>query len=341
MHNSFSDQVQFFLEKNNQPTYRLAQFNQAYYQHLINSFDELTTWSKDLRAQLAQQLEFSTLTLLKEQISADGNTIKVLFSLNRQPELKLETVLMRYRDGRNSVCVSCMVGCPVGCTFCATGQMGLKINLTSREIIDQVLYFARLVNKEEQKISNVTYMGMGEPLLNLEAVEASLDVLMAEDKFGLGKRRITISTAGFPDQLKKLIDDGYRPRLALSLHAPDQELREQIMPIAKNYPLDQVFEAIDYYVEKTNKLVTYEYLLLKGVNDSDALAKQLGHLLKNRLAHVNLIPVNPVDNTPYQRPTQERVRQFSKVLAQSGVSNTVRVTMGDDIKAACGQLSTE
>ena len=141
--------------------------------------------------------------------------------------------------------------------------------------------------------------------------------------------------------VKKFIDDGYRPQLALSLHAPNQQLREQIMPIAKKYHLEQVFEAIDYYVQQTNKLVTYEYLLLKGINDSDALAKQLGHLLKNRLAHVNLIPVNPVDEMPYQRPTTERVRQFSKVLSQAGVSNTVRVTMGDDIKAACGQLSTK
>lgn len=329
-----------FLKKLNQPSYRLKQFNNAFYKQYISSFDELTTWSKDLRGKLKQELEFSSLSEAKKQTSPDGNTIKVSFSLNRRPKLKTEAVLMRYADGRNSVCISCMVGCPVGCSFCATGQMGLLANLTTREIVDQVLYFARLLDRDRQKISNIVYMGMGEPMLNLEAVEGSYDVLTGKDHMGMSKRRLTVSTVGYPEQLKQFINDGYRPQIALSLHAPNQEIREQIMPVAKVFSLDKVFEAIDYYVEKTNKLVTYEYILIEGINDQAEHARQLGRLLQDRLAHVNLIPYNPVPGVDYSPPANQEVSNFSEVLNQSGVSNTIRVTMGDEIKAACGQLST-
>lgn len=337
---SLSTQVKQFLNQLNQPYYRLQQFNTAFYQRFITSFDELTTWSKELRDKIQQKLEFSSLTQVNQQISPDGNTIKVAFKLKREPQLQTEAVLMRYQDGRNSVCVSCMVGCPVGCSFCATGQMGLLANLTTREIIDQVLHFARFVAQDNQKITNVVYMGMGEPMLNLEAVEGSYDVLTDPDLMAMSKRRLTVSTVGYPDQLKKFIDEGHRPQIALSLHAPNQEVREQIMPIAKVFDLDQVFAAIDYYVKKTNKLVTYEYILIEGINDKDQHARQLGDLLKNRLAHVNLIPYNPVPGVDYERPSQQRVKSFAEVLTKAGVSNTIRVTMGDEIKAACGQLST-
>ncbi len=341
MQNSpLSAQAAQFLEKLDQPSYRLKQFNNAYYQQYITSFDELTTWSKDLREKLKQELEFSSLAEAKKQTSPDGNTIKVSFSLKRQPQLLTEAVLMRYEDGRNSVCVSCMVGCPVGCSFCATGQMGLLANLTTREIVDQVLYFARQVAEDGQKITNIVYMGMGEPMLNLEAVEGSYDVFTGKELMGMSKRRLTVSTVGYPEQLKKFIDDGYRPQIALSLHAPNQQIREQIMAVAKVFKLDQVMEAIDYYVDKTNKLVTYEYILIDGVNDQEEHARELGRLLKDRLAHVNLIPYNPIPHTKYKRPSQQKVVQFSKILEQAGVSNTIRVTMGDEIKAACGQLST-
>ncbi len=336
-----STQIAQFLQEQDQPSYRLQQFNNAFYQQYITSFAELTTYSKDLRSAIENNFEFSTLDKIDQQMSADGGTIKTLFALKRKLQLKVEAVLMRYEDGRNSVCVSCMVGCPVACSFCATGQMGLKTSLTSREIVDQVLHYARLVARDEQKITNVVYMGMGEPMLNLEAVEPSLDVLMDPDLMGMSKKRITVSTVGYPDQFKQFIADGYRPQIALSLHAPTQELRAKIMPIARVFSLDEVMAAMDDYVVETNKLVTYEYILLKGINDQERHARQLGELLKDRLAHVNLIPYNPVEGVNYQSPENKTVSQFSQTLTDYGVSNTPRVTMGDDIKAACGQLSTK
>ncbi len=332
--------IKKFLQEQSQPDYRIKQFNHAYYQQLIESFNELTTWSKDLREELKQTYDFSSLKLEKKQETPAGDTVKVLFSLKRSPDKKIETVLMRHEDGRNTVCVSSMVGCPVGCTFCATGQMGLETDLTAREIVDQVLYFARFLSNQSQKITNIVYMGMGEPMLNLKAVEESIDTIIDPKKMGMSQRRITVSTAGFPDQIRQFVDDGYdQAGLAISLHAPTQEIREKIMPIAQVHPLDELFAAIDYYVERCNKLVTYEYILLKEVNDQDQHARQLGELLKDRLAHVNLIPLNPVPGIKYKRPSRQRVTEFSEILSKEGVSNSIRVTMGEEIDAACGQLS--
>jgi len=333
--------IENFLQERQQPSYRLQQFNQHYYQQLIESFDELTTWSKDLREQLKQEFSFSSLNLVKKQETKDQSTIKVLFALNRSPEDKLETVLMRHDDGRNTVCVSCMVGCPVGCTFCATGKMGLRTKLTGQEIVDQVLFFARWLKDKDEKITNVVYMGMGEPMLNLDAIEGSIDILIDSEKMGLSQRRLTLSTAGFPEQIKKFVDDGYdQVKLAISLHAPNQKLREKMMPIARQFSLKELFAALDYYQEKTNKLVSYEYILIKGLNDSPEHAQQLADLLAGKLAHVNLIPFNPVPGTGYQRPKRQQVSQFSKLLTDAGISNSIRVTMGDEIDAACGQLSS-
>lgn len=329
-----------FLQARNQPDYRLDQFNQHFYQQFIHSFAQLTTWSKQLRSELADEVEFSSLEPIN-QISTPGkDTTKAVFSLKRFPQHQIETVLMQHRDGRNTICVSCMVGCPVGCSFCATGQMGLLVNLRTREIIDQILYFARSLNQQQQTISNIVYMGMGEPMLNLEAVEESIDIITNPKQLAMSKRRITVSTVGYVPQLKQFLADGYYLPLAVSLHAPTQELRQKIIPVAKLFDLDSLFEVLDEYVDKTNKRISYEYILLAGVNDRKQHAQQLAALLKDRLAHVNLIPYNPVEGAGYQRPTQQQVNQFSRWLEQGGVSNTIRVTMGDEIKAACGQLRT-
>ncbi len=335
-------QVEQFLDKRDQPSYRLDQFNRHYYQQFIEDFNEITTWSKDLRSAIKEEVKFSSLELVDLIESPQGETVKALLALKRNPRHRTETVLMRHEDGRNTVCVSCMVGCPVGCSFCATGQMGLKENLTAKEIIDQVLFFARWLKKKKQKITNIVYMGMGEPMLNLEAVEDSIDIIINPDQMGMSQRRITVSTVGYAFQIKQFVDDGYdQAKLAISLHAPTQELRKEIMPIAKVFDLDQLFEAIDYYVDKCNKLVSYEYILLKEVNDQDQRAYQLVDLLKNRLAHVNLIPYNPVEGIKYQKPTRQRVNQFSKILSDANISNSIRVTMGAEIDAACGQLSNQ
>jgi len=332
--------IEKFLKKKKVPSYKQKQFNELFYKHAISSFDELTTWSEELRSELRDEIPFSTLKEIRTEQSKNGNTTKVLF--HTKDSFPVETVLMKYRDGRNSLCISCMSGCPVGCTFCATGQMGFNKNLSSREIIDQVLYFKRLLKKDGKKITNIIFMGMGEPMLNLKEVEKSIDVLTNEDKLALSPRRIVVSTVGYVPQMKEfLLDHGYMGKLAVSLHTPNQRLRERLMPIvAKENSLDELFYILDEYVLKRNKRVTFEYLLLKDINDGEDNARELVELLRDRLCLVNLINFNPSPNLPYKETTQERVDRFVQILESNGINVTLRYSQGNDIQAACGQLAS-
>jgi 23S rRNA (adenine2503-C2)-methyltransferase len=320
-------------------SYRIAQFHTAFYQELICSFDELSTWSKELREDLKKEIPFSTLTALRVLQSKDTGTMKFLFE-RRRDKKQFETVLMRHDDGRNTVCVSSMIGCPVGCLFCATGKMGFLGNLEAQEIVDQVLHIARLLKKENQSVSNVVYMGMGEPLLNLEEVEKSIEVFTNPSKMAMSERRITISTSGITDKLKMLLAHGYKGRLALSLHAPDQTLREKLMPIAKKYPLKELLEVCHQYAHTSNKRVSYEYVLISGVNDTKEYAEKLVKLMDPRLSHVNLIPLNPIAGVLLKRSMAPAIHAFAAILERHHIQHTIRVTMGDDIAAACGQLAT-
>lgn len=296
----------------------------------------------NLRAQLIDEVDFMSLDVDKEFVSDREDTIKVLFTRKTDGQ-RIETVLMRHADGRNTVCVSCMVGCPVNCNFCATGKMGFGGNLSATEIVDQVLYFQRYLNnlKEdgEPKVTNVVYMGMGEPMLNLKEVQSSLDIFTDPDKLGMGARRFTVSTSGYIPQFNQLVHNGYRGRVAISLHAPNQELRAKMMPVAKIYPLDKLMQTLDDYVELTNKRISYEYILIKGVNDQKEHADQLIEMFKDRLHHLNLIPYNPIREVEYERSSQDNIRYFTSRLAEAGLNYTIRVTMGDDVNAACGQLA--
>ncbi len=332
--------IEKFLKKKKVPSYKQKQFNELFYKHAISSFDELTTWSEELRSELRDEIPFSTLKEIRTEQSKNGNTTKVLF--HTKDSFPVETVLMKYRDGRNSLCISCMSGCPVGCTFCATGQMGFNKNLSSREIIDQVLYFKRLLKKEGKKITNIVFMGMGEPMLNLKEVEKSIDVLTDEDRLALSPRRIVVSTVGYVPQMKEfLLDHGYMGKLAVSLHTPNQRLRERLMPIvAKENSLDELFYILDEYVLKRNKRVTFEYLLLKDINDGEDNARELVELLRDRLCLVNLINFNPSPNLPYKETTQERVDRFVQILESNSINVTLRYSQGNDIQAACGQLAS-
>ena len=332
--------IQNFLKQKNVPSYRVKQFNEQFYQKGINSFDELTTWPEDLREELKKDIPFSTLKEIRTLQSKDGNTTKILF--NTLDEFPTETVLMKYRDGRNTICISCMSGCPVGCTFCATGQMGFGKNLTSREIVDQVLHFKRFLNKTGEKITNIVYMGMGEPMLNLKNVEESIEILTNEDKLAFSPRRITVSTVGYVPQMKKfLLDHNYMGNVALSLHAPNQKLRERLMPtVAKSNSLDEVFYILDEYVNKRNKRVTYEYILLRDINDSKQHAEELANLLQGRLCLVNLINYNASPDLPYKGVEREEIEEFMQILEDSGINTTLRYSQGNDIQAACGQLAS-
>lgn len=330
--------IEEFAAANHLPAFRVKQFTLAYYQQLISSFSQLTTWPKSLREQLAREVQFSRLLPGTRQISVAGDTMKVLFG-RLTGNQALEAVLMRHQDGRNTVCVSCMVGCPVSCSFCATGRMGFQAHLLGDEIVDQVLYFARLLKESGQSVTNVVFMGMGEPMLNLPAVLGAIATLTDPTKFGLSQRRLTVSTSGYPPQMRQLFASGYRGRLAISLHAPSQPLREQLMIVAKVHPLPAVLETADDYTALTNKRVSYEYLMIDGVNDQEEHARQLVRLFRRRLAHINLIPYNPIPGIGYRRSPREQVRRFAALVQAGGVPCSIRVAMGEDIAAACGQLA--
>lgn len=322
------------------PSFRISQFNLAFYKDYISSYDELTTWSKDLREELKKSIPFSTILPVKVLDSKDGSTEKVAFS--RLSDSKcFESVLMKHEDGRNTICVSCMIGCSVGCFFCATGKMRFIANLTSREIVDQVLYFARTLKKQKKSVTNIVFMGMGEPLLNLDQVMGAVKILNSPDYMGLGIRRITISTSGITPKIYELMRMGYKGRLALSLHAPEQKLRESIMPIAKRYLLPELMATVKAFATRTQLRVSYEYILIDGLNDTPEHARMLISLLgeDTELVHINLIPYNPIQGVSYKRSSLKAIHEFADILSDAGISNTFRVTMGDDIKAACGQLA--
>jgi len=334
------ENIEKFVEKYNLPKFRLKQFNYAYYIKAIPSFDQLTTWPENLRKLLKKEIEFISLEEVKASTSEDKSTLKALFRRKKDHQL-IETVLMKHEDKRNTVCVSCMVGCPVNCSFCATGKMGFRGNLTTQEIVDQVMYFQRILLKQDEKVTNIVFMGMGEPMLNLDNVMESIEIFTNEEKLAMGSRRITLSTAGFINEIEQVMEEGFKGRLAVSLHAPNQELREKLMPVAKTNKLDELFKILDKYVERTNKRITYEYILIQDVNDTLEHAEDLAELLRNRLSHVNLIPYNPIKGVDFKAPSRNSIHKFARVLDKYHISHTIRITMGDDIQAACGQLAGE
>jgi 23S rRNA (adenine2503-C2)-methyltransferase len=323
-----------FFKKYKLPKYRISQLNNHYYKEFLASFDEMSTLPKELREKLKKEIQLPLLKVVSSQISKDQNTQKVLFKTSKGSYV--ESVLMREKD-RNTVCVSCMSGCPVGCIFCATGQMGLEELLNEHQIVEQILYFARILKLESKKVTNIVYMGMGEPMLNLENVARSVEILLDKEMFDIGKRRITISTAGYIPNLEKFLNMKYGVKLAVSLHAPTQELRDMLMPnISRKNTLKDLFEVLDTYTEETNKRITYEYVLLRGINDSVEHAKELAQLLKNRLALVNLIDYN--ENSCFDFKKSKNTNLFKKILEERNINCTVRKSYGDDIKGACGQL---
>ena len=293
------------------------------------SYDEMTNLPAATRARLREEVPFSTLELAHEATSSDG-TVKALFrTAEGHP---VEAVLMRYRDGRRSVCVSSQSGCPLTCTFCATGQMRFRRNLTAWEILDQALHFRR-----REAIDHVVFMGMGEPMLNVDAVIAAARRL---PDVGVTHRRTTVSTVGWLPGLTRFVDEVEEPvRLALSLHAPADALRSELMPVNDRYPLEDVLGECGRYYELRRRKVFVEYVMLAGVNDSPEHAAQLAELLDRHVFKVNLIPYNPTGM--YDGSSRERIAAFKAVLDGARLPSTVRLTRGRDIAAACGQLAAE
>jgi 23S rRNA (adenine2503-C2)-methyltransferase len=329
-----------------QPAYRAEQVAGWVYRSTATGFAEMSNVPKVLRAALAERYRFGALDLQTELLSSDGETRKAVLAL---PDGELiESVLMRYPqrgDGtgaeRATVCVSTQVGCPLQCAFCATGLMGFTRNLSSGEILEQALHFLRWTRAHPPVVRNVVFMGMGEPLLNYDQTMAAAARLVDPRCAGLGVHRLTVSTSGWLPGLRRLIEDPLAVRLAVSLHAPNDELRDVLVPLNRRYPLAQLMAALREYQAKTERRITFEYILLDGMNDSPALAGELIALLHGLDAHVNLIPMNPVAELPYQPSAPEAVDRFHDILRQAGIICTVRREMGRDIKAACGQLKTE
>ncbi len=317
-----------------EPPYRLRQVKILLFQDLIDDWSKATTLPLALREQLKQKcpLDISAETF----VSKDQNTVKSLITL--KDGLKIETVLMSHKTGAtNTICASSQVGCPLGCSFCATGKMGFSRNLEQLEIVEQILFFARYLKKLDRKITNVVFMGMGEPFLNYENVIAAIRTLNDSEGLNIGARRFSISTVGIIEGIQKLADEKLQVNLAVSLNAPDDELRLKIMPIDQKYPIRKILEAVDAYIEKTHRRVMFEYVMIKDFNDSDRCAAKLARLLKSKLCFVNLIPYNPTGL--FDASLSDRISKFKTVLKNAGITVTQRYRFGHQIKAACGQLA--
>lgn len=321
-----------------EPGFRTKQVFEGAFKKFVLSWSDVTNLPKILQEKLNQECPMDINGKVFE--SKDGKTFKSLIVL--EDGQKIETVLMRYADGRNSLCVSSQVGCALACEFCATGKMGFKRNLSSGEIVDQFLFFSRFLKDKfgsNERITNVIFMGMGEPFLNYDNVMAAVEVLNDENMIGLGARNISISTSGVVEGIEKFSKENRQINLAISLHAANDELRSKLMPINRKDKLQDVLNAVDVYISKKNRKVMFEYLLIDKVNDSKENAKELANIMKKPLYMVNLINYNPTGN--FKSSSKESVERFLNILKKSGVNATLRHSFGGDIKAACGQLANE
>lgn len=323
-----------WLAKQNHPKYRAKQILGWVYQKRAASFADMTDLPKGLRTELEQSFDFFRSTTVAIQDSEDG-TQKLLLQLADGG--RIECVLLR--DGpRRSICVSSQVGCAMGCVFCASGLDGVERNLTRGEILEQMLKLQRLLPADE-RLSHIVMMGMGEPLANLKRVLEALSVARDPDLgLGISPRRITISTVGLPASIDELAEERAPYHLAISLHAPNDELRNQLVPVNKKIGIDSILEAADRYFVATGRRLTFEYVLLKDLNDSRECAIELVRLLRGKTAMLNVIPYNPVPGLPYETPSPEAIHNFRHTLIEGGINVMFRQRKGNDIQAACGQL---
>ena len=348
--------------------YRAKQIWQGLYRHLYNSPLQFPNIPKALREKLANELNFAGIEPVRVLDSSDKQTRKTLFKL--QDGNFIEAVLMRYGEpaplhlplnttasnlggvsrpkgvdeggkNRRTLCISTQAGCAMGCVFCATGQMGFKRHLSSGEIVAQVLYYARLLKKENLSVTNIVLMGMGEPFHNYDNTMKAIDRLNDANGYNFGARRFTISTVGLVPQIKRFADEKRQVNLAISLHAADDKLRQSMLPVNKKYNIDEVLEACRYYVSQTGRRITFEWALINGVNDTPEEAHKLATRLKGLLCHVNAIPLNPTQGYKGQGTTRERAQRFKELLEQAGIPCTIRMRRGIDIQAGCGQLASK
>jgi 23S rRNA (adenine2503-C2)-methyltransferase len=330
-------EIKTLLADLGEPAYRARQIWEGLYHHFWNAPEEFTNLPAALRAKLSETLSFNVLTPATTLQSADGETVKTLFQLH--DGRAIEAVLMRY-EKRNTLCISTQAGCAMGCVFCATGQMGFKRHLSSGEIVAQVMYYARMLAAENQTVTNVVVMGMGEPFHNYDNTMAAIDRLNDPDGYNFGARRFTISTVGLVPAIRRFAAEKRQVNLAVSLHAADDDLRSQMLPVNKSHPVDELLQACRDYSAATGRRVTFEWALVDGVNDTPEQALLLAGKLKGMLCHVNAIPLNPTEGYAGRGTTRERAVKFRDVLTRHGVACTIRLRRGMDIQAGCGQLAS-
>ncbi len=337
------DELEAALTKLDAPRYRADQVLNALYVHGVASLDGLTQIPISLRERMrGAGLTLAPPVRIRESVSDDGETAKALLAL--PGGAAVEAVLMRYprarRRPRATVCVSTQAGCAMGCVFCATGQMGFERNLAAEDIVAQALHFQRLLKPRSERVTNVVFMGMGEPLANYAETLRAVRLLTNARAFGLAQRAVTVSTVGIPRAIDRLAGERLQIGLAISLHAPDDVLRRRLVPTASPNSVRELLDAARRYFRATGRRVSIEYALIGGVNDAPGQARALAVLLRGSGMHVNLIPLNPTAG-PFAAPSRQRVREFRRILMTAGVNATVRIEKGAAIAAACGQLRTD
>ncbi|RGO22907.1 23S rRNA (adenine(2503)-C(2))-methyltransferase RlmN [Dorea sp. OM02-2LB] len=326
------EELQKELLEAGEKKFRASQIYEWIHKKGAEDFSEMTNLSKALREKLEQSFRIPKVEMIARQISKKDGTNKFLFCL--EDGNVVESVLMRYKHG-NSVCISSQVGCRMGCRFCASTLDGLERNLEPSEMLGQIYRIEKIIG---ERVSNVVVMGTGEPLDNYDNLLKFIHLLTDEHGLHISQRNVTVSTCGIVPKILSLAEENMQITLALSLHGSTQEKRKQLMPVANKYELSEVLKACDTYFEKTGRRMTYEYSLVHGVNDTDQDAQELSDLLHGRNCHLNLIPVNPIKERDYQRPTRENAQKFQNKLEKRGINVTIRREMGSDIDGACGQL---
>ncbi len=329
-------ELEDLLGRLGQPSFRAKQVQRWLYEKGAVDVDAMTDLPRALRAALHEETTVGNLVLRTEQVSRDG-TQKRLYAL---PSGHLvESVLMRYHDGRRTACISSQAGCAMGCVFCATGQMGFGRNLSQGEIFEQAARYAAELRQEGERLSNVVLMGMGEPFHNYDAVLIAIRRLMSD--LGIGARKITVSTVGLVPAIRRFAEEGLQVGLAISLHSADDDERSRLMPVNRRWPIAELLSACRGYIDATGRRITFEWALIAGENDDEGTARRLGHLLRGLSCHVNLIPLNPTRGYAGEATAVDRAQSFVRVLEGMGVPATLRVRRGIDIDAGCGQLTSK
>ena len=326
------EELQIFMGSIGEAKFRAKQIFEWLHKKQAGDFEEMTNISKNLREKLSNEAKISYVKILEKHVSKQDNTTKYLFALEN--DNIIESVLMRYNYG-NAVCISTQVGCRMGCTFCASTLDGVERNLTAGEMLSQIY---EIQKDTGERVSSVVLMGSGEPLDNYDDVLKFIRLLNDKDGLNIGQRHITLSTCGLIEKMYNLADEGLQITLAVSLHAPNDEIRNKIMPISKKNNMERLLEACKYYSDTTKRRITFEYAMINGVNDSIDCSRELSEKLRNMLCHVNLIPVNDVKERNYKKSSGETVEKFAEFLNSKGIETTVRRKLGSDINAACGQL---